>query len=97
MTRTTYDRGGMTAVPVAWTWVMTGVNLASLYGSSRGRRWGWRLGVALQPLSIEYCVITGQAGFVPGNLVTLIIYMTALRSAQRAGMAEGGHQLESNA
>jgi hypothetical protein len=82
MSRTTYVHEGVTSVPVAWTWVMTGTNLASLYGSSRARRWGWRLGIALQPVSIQYCVLTGQAGFVPGNLVTLVIYLTALRGAR---------------
>lgn len=79
MTRTAHDSAGVTTVPGVWTWVMTGTNLASLYGSSRGRRWGWRLGIALQPVSMQYCVLTGQAGFVPGNVVTLVIYVTALR------------------
>lgn len=52
MLRTTYAYEGIPSVPGVWTWVMTGTNLVSLYGSSRGRPWGWRIGIALQPVSI---------------------------------------------
>jgi hypothetical protein len=72
-------------VPAMWTWVMTVSNLVSMWAMSRDLRWGWRVAATTQPLSIEYCILTGQPGFVPGNMVMLLIYLAAIfrRRSQR--------------
>ncbi len=46
---------------------------------------GLHLGVVTQPVGVQYCILTSQLGFGPGNVVSFIIYLTALRRARTSG------------
>ncbi|HTW09465.1 MAG TPA: hypothetical protein VME46_18305 [Acidimicrobiales bacterium] len=83
MVLSAHSTGAGKGVSSLWVWLMTVGNLASLYGVSRGMRWGPRLGIGAQPLAITYCVLTSQVGFVPGNVVILLIHIANVRKSLR--------------
>jgi hypothetical protein len=56
--------------PGYWAWVLTGLQVAALWGSGVGRSWGWPLGASVQPAWIAYALVTGQIGFIPGCLAS---------------------------
>ncbi len=56
--------------PGYWAWVLTGLQVAALWGSGVGRAWGWPLGASVQPAWIAYALVTGQVGFIPGCLAS---------------------------
>ncbi len=59
--------------PVAWTWVLTGVQVLALWAAGRGKWWAWLLGAGVQPVWIVYALCTAQLGFVPGCLVSAAV------------------------
>ena len=71
--------------PVAWPWVLTGLQVLALSGAGRRLWWGWPLGAAVQPAWIAYAVLTGQFGFIPGCLVSAVVQGS---NVLRAGAGE---------
>jgi hypothetical protein len=57
-------------VPRLWPWLLTGLQVLSLWSAGRARWWGWLLGASVQPPWIAYAVMTGQLGFIPGCAVS---------------------------
>ena len=83
MVLSAHSTGAGKMVSSQWVWLITVFNLTSLYGVSRGWRWGPRLGIGAQPLAITYCILTSQVGFVPGNVVILLIHIANARKSLR--------------
>lgn len=59
--------------PLAWPWLLTGLQVLALSGAGRRLWWGWPLGAAVQPAWIAYAVLTGQLGFIPGCMVSAAV------------------------
>ena len=60
-------------VPQQWPWLLTGVQVLSLWAAGRPHWWGWPLGAAVQPAWIAYALLTGQLGFIPGCAISAVI------------------------
>ncbi len=70
--------------PGYWAWVLTGLQVASLWAAGAGRAWGWPTGAAVQPAWIAYALVTGQVGFVPGCVVSGTVQtVNFVRAARR--------------
>lgn len=52
--------------PTIWPWVLTGLQVFSLWAAGRHHWWAWLLGGSVQVPWIAYALVTGQIGFVPG-------------------------------
>jgi hypothetical protein len=73
--------------PLYWSWLLTGLQVLSLWAAGAEYRWGWLLGASVQPPWIAYAVLTDQVGFVPGCVISAAVQLgTFLRGqAPRVG------------
>jgi hypothetical protein len=53
-----------------WPWLLTGLQVLSLWAAGRRNWWAWLLGGSVQLPWIAYAVMTGQVGFIPGCAVS---------------------------
>jgi hypothetical protein len=60
-------------VPQYWPWLLTGLQVLSLWAAGGRRWWGWLLGASVQPPWIAYAILTGQWGFIPGCAVSAAV------------------------
>ncbi len=60
-------------VPQYWPWLLTGLQVLSLWAAGDRRWWGWLLGASVQPPWIAYAILTGQWGFIPGCAISAAI------------------------
>lgn len=56
--------------PTLWPWVLTGLQVFSLWAAGRQHWWAWLLGGSVQLPWIAYALVTGQIGFIPGCVVS---------------------------
>lgn len=61
--------------PTVWPWLLTTLQVLSLWSAGRRYWWGWLMGGAVQLPWIAYAVMTGQIGFIPGCLVSSSIQL----------------------
>lgn len=59
--------------PGYWSWVLTGLQVLSLWAAGGKKWWAWALGAAVQPPWIAYALLTGQIGFIPGCLISAAV------------------------
>ena len=79
--------------PGVWPWLLTGLQVLSLWAAGRRRWWGWGLGASLQPPWIAYAILTGQAGFIPGCAVSAVVQAVSfLRHRADAREIEGNYK-----
>jgi len=52
--------------PALWPWLLTGLQVLSLWAAGRRHWWAWLLGGSVQLPWIAYAVMTDQVGFIPG-------------------------------
>ena len=52
--------------PDYWPWLLTGLQVLSLWAAGRRHWWAWLLGGSVQLPWIAYAVVTDQVGFIPG-------------------------------
>ena len=52
--------------PTLWPWVLTGLQVFSLWSAGRHHWWAWLLGGSVQLPWVAYALVTGQIGFIPG-------------------------------
>lgn len=69
MTSAWHDDSALGAPPV-WPWLLTGLQVLSLWSAGRARWWGWLLGGSVQLPWIAYAVMTNQIGFIPGCAIS---------------------------
>jgi hypothetical protein len=60
-------------VPQYWPWLLTGLQVLSLWAAGGRRWWGWLLGASVQPPWIAYAILTGQWGFLPGCAISAAV------------------------
>lgn len=70
--------------PLFWTWLLTGLQVLSLWAAGRHHWWGWLLGAAVQPPWIVYAVLTGQLGFIPGCTISATVQFRSFLHQTRA-------------
>jgi hypothetical protein len=56
--------------PALWPWLLTGLQVFSLWAAGRRHWWAWLLGGSVQLPWIAYAVMTDQVGFIPGCVVS---------------------------
>lgn len=56
--------------PAMWPWLLTGLQVLSLWAAGRHRWWAWLLGGSVQLPWIAYALMTGQIGFIPGCAIS---------------------------
>lgn len=56
--------------PALWPWLLTGLQVLSLWAAGRRHWWAWLLGGAVQLPWIAYAVMTDQVGFIPGCAIS---------------------------
>jgi hypothetical protein len=56
--------------PALWPWLLTGLQVLSLWAAGRRHWWAWLLGGSVQLPWIAYAVMTDQVGFIPGCAIT---------------------------
>ena len=71
-------------VPQQWPWLLTGVQVLSLWAAGRRHWWGWPLGAAVQPAWIAYALLTGQLGFIPGCAISAGVQIYSFTRMHRA-------------
>jgi hypothetical protein len=64
--------------------VLTTVSAVGLWGTAGGRRWGWALNLAGQPLWLAYALVTRQIGFVASAVGFSVVFARNLVLAHRA-------------
>jgi hypothetical protein len=67
-----------------WSWGLTAVSMVGLWGTAGGRRWGWALNLAGQPLWLAYAIATRQLGFLVSAIGFSLVFLRNLRLAHRA-------------
>jgi len=67
-----------------WSWRLTGISVVGLWGTAGGRRWGWALNLAGQPLWLAYALATGQIGFAASAAAFSVVFARNLLVAHRA-------------
>lgn len=68
--------------PRLWPWLLTGLQVLSLWSAGRGLWWAWLLGGAVQLPWIAYALMTSQIGFIPGCAISASVqFYSFLRSA----------------
>lgn len=83
-------RSGLGA-PAAWPWILTGIQVLSLWSAGRSYWWGWLMGGSVQLPWIAYAVMTEQFGFIPGCLISASVQ---LYSFLRKRPPAHAHQME---
>jgi hypothetical protein len=61
--------------PTLWPWLLTGLQVLSLWSAGRQYWWGWLMGGSVQLPWIAYAVMTEQVGFVPGCLISAAVQL----------------------
>ena len=71
--------------PALWPWLLTGLQVLSLWAAGRRHWWAWLLGGSVQPPWIAYALMTDQLGFIPGCAISasVQIYSFLHDSARR--------------
>lgn len=67
-----------------WSWTLTTISVVGLWGTAGGRRWGWALNLAGQPLGLAYALATRQIGFAVSALAFSIVFLRNLMVSHRA-------------
>ncbi len=70
--------GRPSSVPLPWVWMLVGSSLLILFANSRKLGWGNWLGALVQPLWIIHALLTGQFGFIVGNVIRIAIFLTGV-------------------
>lgn len=75
--------------PAFWPWLLTGLQVLSLWSAGRRYWWGWLLGGCVQFPWIAYAVVTDQIGFIPGCLISASVQLGSfLRNSTRTMQGE---------
>lgn len=77
--------------PSFWSWVLTGLQVASLWAAGKHYWWGWLLGAAVQPPWITYAVLTGQLGFIPGCTISATVQTISFLRNQTQDRISSAH------
>jgi hypothetical protein len=74
--------------PALWPWLLTGLQVLSLWAAGRRQWWAWLLGGSLQLPWIAYALMTDQFGFIPGCAISasVQIYSFLHESTRRTHM-----------
>lgn len=56
--------------PALWPWLLTGLQVLSLWAAGRRHWWAWLLGASVQLPWIAYALMTDQIGFIPGCAIS---------------------------
>ena len=56
--------------PAMWPWLLTGLQVLSLWAAGRRHWWAWLLGGSVQLPWIAYALMTDQIGFIPGCAIS---------------------------
>ena len=56
--------------PTLWPWLLTGLQVLSLWAAGRQQWWAWLLGGSVQFPWIAYALMTDQIGFIPGCAIS---------------------------
>jgi hypothetical protein len=64
-----------------WPWVLTALQVFSLWAAGRGHRFGWLLGGTVQFPWIAYALLTNQIGFIPGCAVSACVQLYSYSAA----------------
>lgn len=59
--------------PTFWPWLLTGLQVLSLWAAGRRYWWAWLLGGSVQLPWIAYAVVTAQIGFIPGCAISAAV------------------------
>lgn len=59
--------------PTFWPWLLTGLQVLSLWAAGRRHWWAWLLGGSVQLPWIAYAVVTTQIGFIPGCAISAAV------------------------
>lgn len=75
--------------PAVWPWLLTGLQVLSLWSAGRRHWWGWLMGGCVQLPWIAYALMTDQVGFVPGCLISALVQLSSfLRISSRTAQME---------
>ena len=75
--------------PTVWPWLLTGLQVLSLWSAGRRYWWGWLMGGSVQLPWIAYAVMTDQIGFIPGCLISACVQLySSLRNSPRTKQME---------
>lgn len=75
--------------PAVWPWLLTALQVLSLWSAGRRYWWGWLMGGAVQLPWIAYAMMTHQIGFIPGCLVSSSVQLYSfLRNSTRSRQVE---------
>lgn len=61
--------------PTFWPWLLTGLQVLSLWSAGRRYWWGWLMGGSVQFPWVAYAVMTGQIGFIPGCVFSATVQL----------------------
>ena len=56
--------------PALWPWLLTGLQVLSLWAAGRRHWWAWLLGGSVQLPWMAYALMTDQIGFIPGCAIS---------------------------
>ena len=59
--------------PALWPWLLTGLQVLSLWAAGRRHWWAWLLGGSVQLPWIAYAAMTDQVGFIPGCAISAAV------------------------
>jgi hypothetical protein len=75
--------------PAMWPWLLTGLQVLSLWAAGRRHWWAWLLGGSVQLPWIAYAVMTDQIGFIPGCAISASVQIYSfLRDSSRTTRLE---------
>lgn len=75
--------------PTTWAWLLTGLQVLSLWSAGRRYWWGWLMGGCVQLPWIAYAVMTDQVGFIPGCLISALVQIHSfVRNSSRTRQME---------
>lgn len=56
-----------------WPWLLSGLQVLSLWSAGRRRGWGWLLGGSVQLPWMAYAVLTDQIESIPGCVISAFV------------------------
>jgi hypothetical protein len=75
--------------PSLWPWLLTGLQVLSLWAAGRRHWWAWLLGGTVQFPWIAYALMTAQVGFIPGCAISAAVQIYSfLRNTTRTSRME---------
>lgn len=81
--------------PSFWPWLLTGLQVISLWAAGRRHWWGWLMGGSVQFPWVAYAVMTEQIGFIPGCLISASVQLYSfLRTSTRTNQSTTTRQME---